>query len=114
MDNLHLWAVNNAYRYRFFFQVVLPQTGGSNKAGYRLVYSNTKGDFNLDGVFNVISYDVVPKIKDMLLDLDFKVGFCLTCYRTVIILQAWAMGLGEFAVEHIGCVPRFTGCSFTA
>uniref|UniRef100_A0A0E0EEY1 Helicase ATP-binding domain-containing protein n=1 Tax=Oryza meridionalis TaxID=40149 RepID=A0A0E0EEY1_9ORYZ len=52
--------------------VVLPQTGGSNKAGYRLVYSNTKGDFNLDGVFNVISYDVVPKIKDMLLDLDFK------------------------------------------
>jgi SWI/SNF-related matrix-associated actin-dependent regulator 1 of chromatin subfamily A len=73
MDNLHLWAVNNAYRYRFFFQVVLPQTGGSNKAGYRLVYSNTKGDFNLDGVFNVISYDVVPKIKDMLLDLDFKI-----------------------------------------
>jgi SWI/SNF-related matrix-associated actin-dependent regulator 1 of chromatin subfamily A len=53
--------------------VVLPQTGGSNKAGYRLVYSNTKGDFNLDGVFNVISYDVVPKIKDMLLDLDFKI-----------------------------------------
>uniref|UniRef100_A0A453AZ90 SWI/SNF-related matrix-associated actin-dependent regulator of chromatin subfamily A-like protein 1 n=1 Tax=Aegilops tauschii subsp. strangulata TaxID=200361 RepID=A0A453AZ90_AEGTS len=54
-------------------QVVLPQTGGSNKAGFRLVYSNTKGDFHLDGVFNVISYDVVPKIQSTLLDLDFKI-----------------------------------------
>uniref|UniRef100_A0A453AZB8 Helicase ATP-binding domain-containing protein n=1 Tax=Aegilops tauschii subsp. strangulata TaxID=200361 RepID=A0A453AZB8_AEGTS len=53
--------------------VVLPQTGGSNKAGFRLVYSNTKGDFHLDGVFNVISYDVVPKIQSTLLDLDFKI-----------------------------------------
>ncbi|OEL22849.1 DNA annealing helicase and endonuclease ZRANB3 [Dichanthelium oligosanthes] len=54
-------------------QVVLPQTGGSHKAGFRLVYSNTKGDFRLDGVFNVISYDVVPKIQSTLLDLDFKI-----------------------------------------
>uniref|UniRef100_A0ACD5UJZ8 Uncharacterized protein n=1 Tax=Avena sativa TaxID=4498 RepID=A0ACD5UJZ8_AVESA len=53
--------------------VVLPQTGGSKKAGFRLVYSNTKGDFCLDGVFNVISYDVVPKIQSTLLDLDFKI-----------------------------------------
>ncbi|VAH27589.1 unnamed protein product [Triticum turgidum subsp. durum] len=53
--------------------VVLPQTGGSNKAGFRLVYSNTKGDFHLDGMFNVISYDVVPKIQSTLLDLDFKI-----------------------------------------
>ncbi|KQK15029.1 SWI/SNF-related matrix-associated actin-dependent regulator of chromatin subfamily A-like protein 1 [Brachypodium distachyon] len=53
--------------------VVLPQTGGSNKAGFRLVYSNTKGDFDLDGVFNVISYDVIPKIQSTLLDLDFKI-----------------------------------------
>ncbi|KAF8774895.1 hypothetical protein HU200_005187 [Digitaria exilis] len=29
--------------------------------------------FVLDGVFNVISYDVVPKIQSTLLDLDFKV-----------------------------------------
>ncbi|KAL6841754.1 hypothetical protein ACP4OV_028266 [Aristida adscensionis] len=53
--------------------VVLPQTGGSNKAGFRLVYSNTKGDLRLDGVFNVISYDVVPKIQSTLLDMDFKI-----------------------------------------
>ncbi|KAK3127822.1 hypothetical protein QOZ80_7AG0578840 [Eleusine coracana subsp. coracana] len=53
--------------------VMLPQTGGSNKAGFRLVYSNSKGDFRLDGLFNVISYDVVPKIQTTLLDLDFKV-----------------------------------------
>ncbi|PUZ73106.1 hypothetical protein GQ55_2G448200 [Panicum hallii var. hallii] len=53
--------------------VVLPQTGGSHKAGFRLVYSNTKGDICLDGVFNVISYDVVPKIQSTLLDSDFKI-----------------------------------------
>jgi len=53
--------------------VVLPQTGGSHKAGFRLVYSNTKGDIHLDGVFNVISYDVVPKIQSTLLDSDFKI-----------------------------------------
>ncbi|KAL5196682.1 hypothetical protein ABZP36_000194 [Zizania latifolia] len=53
--------------------VVLPQMGGSNKAGFRLVYSNTKGDFHLDGVFNVISYDIVPKIQSTLLDLDFRI-----------------------------------------
>ncbi|KAL6657041.1 hypothetical protein ACP70R_004821 [Stipagrostis hirtigluma subsp. patula] len=53
--------------------VVSPQTGGSNKAGFRLVYSNTKGDFRLDGVFNVISYDIVPKIRSTLLDMDFKI-----------------------------------------
>ncbi|XP_062189338.1 uncharacterized protein LOC133892517 isoform X2 [Phragmites australis] len=53
--------------------VVLPHTGGSSKTGFRLVYSNTKGDFRLDGVFNVISYDVVPKIQSTLLDLDFKI-----------------------------------------
>lgn len=53
--------------------MVLPQTGGSNKAGFRLVYSNSKGDFCLDGLFNVISYDVVPKIQSTVLDLDFKV-----------------------------------------
>jgi hypothetical protein len=62
------------------FQVVLPQTGGSHKAGFRLVYSNTKGDFRLDGVFNVISYDVVPKIQSTLLDLDFKVDFFVTYF----------------------------------
>jgi SWI/SNF-related matrix-associated actin-dependent regulator of chromatin subfamily A-like protein 1 len=40
-----------------------------------VAYSNSKGDFHLDGVFNVISYDVVPKIQSTLLDLDFKVDF---------------------------------------
>jgi SWI/SNF-related matrix-associated actin-dependent regulator of chromatin subfamily A-like protein 1 len=53
----------------------LPHTGGSHKAGFRVAYSNSKGDFHLDGVFNVISYDVVPKIQSTLLDLDFKVDF---------------------------------------
>lgn len=53
----------------------MPHTGGSHKAGFRVAYSNSKGDFHLDGVFNVISYDVVPKIQSTLLYLDFKVDF---------------------------------------
>ncbi|XP_072979567.1 uncharacterized protein [Typha angustifolia] len=53
--------------------VVLPQYGGSNRAGFKIVYSNSKAAIHLDGVFNIISYDVVPKIQHVLLDSDFKI-----------------------------------------
>ncbi|KAL5538777.1 hypothetical protein UlMin_043917 [Ulmus minor] len=53
--------------------VVLPQCGGSNKSGFTIVSSNTKGAIRLDGVFNIISYDVVPKLKDLLMASEFKV-----------------------------------------
>lgn len=53
--------------------VVLPQSGGSNRGGFRILSSNTKGTIHLDGLFNIISYDVVPKLQHMLMALDFKV-----------------------------------------
>ncbi|WOL10504.1 SWI/SNF-related matrix-associated actin-dependent regulator of chromatin [Canna indica] len=53
--------------------VVLSQHGGSNKAGFKIVYSNLKSNIYLDGLFNIVSYDVIPKIKDMLLASDFKI-----------------------------------------
>ncbi|KAL2242482.1 UNVERIFIED_CONTAM: SWI/SNF-related matrix-associated actin-dependent regulator of chromatin subfamily A-like protein 1, partial [Sesamum indicum] len=46
---------------------------GSNRVGFNIVPSNTRRPINLDGVFNIISYDTVPKLQDMLLASDFKV-----------------------------------------
>ncbi|KAL0392527.1 UNVERIFIED_CONTAM: SWI/SNF-related matrix-associated actin-dependent regulator of chromatin subfamily A-like protein 1 [Sesamum radiatum] len=45
---------------------------GSNRGGFNIVPSNTRRPINLDGVFNIISYDTVPKLQDMLLASDFK------------------------------------------
>ncbi|XP_043710731.1 SWI/SNF-related matrix-associated actin-dependent regulator of chromatin subfamily A-like protein 1 isoform X2 [Telopea speciosissima] len=53
--------------------VVLSQLGGSNRGGFKIVQSNSKGTIHLDGVFNIISYDVVPKLQDVLLASEFKV-----------------------------------------
>ncbi|XP_062143906.1 uncharacterized protein LOC133851479 isoform X2 [Alnus glutinosa] len=53
--------------------VVLSQCGGSNRAGYTVVSSNSKGSIHLDGLFNIISYDVVPKLQNLLMALEFKV-----------------------------------------
>ncbi|KAI9125664.1 hypothetical protein K1719_003082 [Acacia pycnantha] len=53
--------------------VVLSQSGGSNKGGFTIVSSNTKSSIHLDGVFNIISYDLVPKLQSMLMASDFKV-----------------------------------------
>ncbi|PKI43064.1 hypothetical protein CRG98_036543, partial [Punica granatum] len=53
--------------------VLLSQGGGSNRGGFRIVYSNNKHGVHLDGLFNVISYDAVPKIQNALLSSDFKV-----------------------------------------
>nr|XP_016445129.1 PREDICTED: SWI/SNF-related matrix-associated actin-dependent regulator of chromatin subfamily A-like protein 1 isoform X3 [Nicotiana tabacum] len=53
--------------------VVLSQWGGSNKAGFKIVPSNTKKSVHLDGVFNIVSYDIVPKLQDLLMASTFKV-----------------------------------------
>ncbi|KAI3459786.1 hypothetical protein Pfo_016449 [Paulownia fortunei] len=53
--------------------VVLSQWSGSNRGGFNIVPSNTKRPVNLDGIFNIISYDIVPKLQDILLASDFKV-----------------------------------------
>lgn len=56
-------------------QVVLSQSNGSNRGGFNIVPSNAKKPINLDGVFNIISYDIVPKLQDRLLASAFKVIF---------------------------------------
>ncbi|KAL6535641.1 hypothetical protein OROMI_027015 [Orobanche minor] len=53
--------------------VVLSQWNGSNRGGFNVVSSNAKKPINLDGVFNIISYDIVPKLQDRILASDFKV-----------------------------------------
>ena len=54
--------------------MVLSQWSGSNRGGFRIVPSNTRGTINLDGVFNIISYDVVPKLQKILAESEFKVS----------------------------------------
>ncbi|XP_037494779.1 SWI/SNF-related matrix-associated actin-dependent regulator of chromatin subfamily A-like protein 1 isoform X2 [Jatropha curcas] len=53
--------------------VVLSQCSGSNRAGFTILSSNTKGNIHLDGLFNIISYDVVPKLQNVLMASEFKV-----------------------------------------
>ncbi|XP_047977230.1 SWI/SNF-related matrix-associated actin-dependent regulator of chromatin subfamily A-like protein 1 isoform X2 [Salvia hispanica] len=53
--------------------VVLSQSNGSNKAGFNIVPSNSKMPIILDGIFNIISYDIVPKLQNTLLASAFKV-----------------------------------------
>ncbi|XP_073305866.1 uncharacterized protein [Primulina huaijiensis] len=53
--------------------VVLSQWSGSNRGGYKIVQSNSRVSVNLDGVFNIISYDIVPKLQDILLASKFQV-----------------------------------------
>ncbi|TKY54337.1 SWI/SNF-related matrix-associated actin-dependent regulator of chromatin subfamily A protein 1 [Spatholobus suberectus] len=53
--------------------IVLPQSGGSNRGGFNIVSSNAKSSISLDGLFNIISYDLVPKLQNMLITCDFKV-----------------------------------------
>lgn len=52
--------------------VLLSQCKGSNRSGFRIVASNTKSSVHLDGLFNIISYDVVPKLQNVLMSSDFK------------------------------------------
>ncbi|KAM7463221.1 hypothetical protein LguiA_031342 [Lonicera macranthoides] len=53
--------------------VVLSQCSGSNRGGFNIVPSSSKRSIRLDGLFNIISYDIVPKIQDALKASDFKV-----------------------------------------
>ncbi|KAH9684205.1 chromatin remodeling factor18 [Citrus sinensis] len=53
--------------------VVLSQLGGSNRSGFTIVSSNTKRNIHLDGLFNIISYDVVLKLQNILMSSNFKI-----------------------------------------
>lgn len=52
--------------------VVLSQCTGSNRGGFSVV-STAKGSACLDGVFNIVSYDSVPKLQGTLMSSEFKV-----------------------------------------
>ncbi|KAL5700587.1 DNA helicase [Ranunculus cassubicifolius] len=53
--------------------VVLSQCTGSNRGGFTIVPSNVKSSIRLDGVFNIISYDIVPKLQHVLMASDFRI-----------------------------------------
>ncbi|KAL2456955.1 chromatin remodeling factor18 [Forsythia ovata] len=53
--------------------VVLSQWSGSNRGGFNIITSNTRKSIHLDGVFNIISYDIVQKLQDVLMASEFKV-----------------------------------------
>ncbi|XP_061354693.1 uncharacterized protein LOC133299272 [Gastrolobium bilobum] len=53
--------------------IVLSQSGGSNRGGFNIVSSSAKSSIHLDGLFNIISYDLVPKLQNMLIASNFKV-----------------------------------------
>lgn len=53
---------------------------GSNKGGFTIIRSNTKGDIRLDGLFNIVAYDAVPKLQGVLVNSDFKVSLSNNLY----------------------------------
>ncbi|XP_021774693.1 SWI/SNF-related matrix-associated actin-dependent regulator of chromatin subfamily A-like protein 1 [Chenopodium quinoa] len=52
--------------------VLLSQCSGSNRGGFSVV-STAKGTARLDGLFNIVSYDSVPKLQGTLMASEFKV-----------------------------------------
>ncbi|XVF41467.1 hypothetical protein PTKIN_Ptkin01aG0282100 [Pterospermum kingtungense] len=53
--------------------VVFSQPGVSNRCGFTILSSNSKGGIHLDGLFNIISYDLVAKLENVLMASDFRV-----------------------------------------
>lgn len=53
--------------------VIFSQLGGSNRGGFTILSSNSKGGIHLDGLFNIISYDMVAKLENVLMASEFKV-----------------------------------------
>ncbi|KAG5112735.1 hypothetical protein JHK82_036004 [Glycine max] len=64
---LHFSSFNRTH------SIVLSQNGGSNRGGFNIVSSSAKSSIHLDGLFNIISYDLVPKLQNMLMTCNFKV-----------------------------------------
>ncbi|KAI5435394.1 hypothetical protein KIW84_021994 [Lathyrus oleraceus] len=54
--------------------VVLSQSGGSNRGGFNIVSPpSVKNNIHLNGLFNIISYDMVEKLQSTLMESAFKV-----------------------------------------
>ncbi|OMO71315.1 SNF2-related protein [Corchorus olitorius] len=53
--------------------IIFSQISGSNRGGFTILSSKNKGGIRLDGMFNIISYDLVAKIENALMASEFKV-----------------------------------------
>lgn len=56
-----------------YVQVLLSAAGGSNRGGYTILRSNMRTSVRFDGVFNIVSYDAIPKFQNILMSTEFKV-----------------------------------------
>lgn len=52
----------------------MSQCSSSNKEGFNIVHSAGKGPVTLDGLFNIVSYDLVTKLSDAISEAQFKVS----------------------------------------
>lgn len=84
-------------KFPLFWQVILSQCGGSNKAGFTIVPSNLKSNVHLDGLFNIVSYDTVPKLQKVLMASDFKVNqirlLCLYVIKCILTILPGQLAL---------------------
>jgi hypothetical protein len=68
-------------------QVVMSQWAGSNIGNFNIVQTSSKQTVRLDGVFNIISYELVSKLQEILVNSDFKASalshllYCLLSAR---------------------------------
>ena len=51
----------------------MSQWPGSKIGNFNIVQTSSKHTIQLDGVFNIISYELVSKIQEILVNSDFKV-----------------------------------------
>ncbi|KAG5028687.1 hypothetical protein JHK87_012201 [Glycine soja] len=57
----------------FIESKLLPFQREGVRGGFNIVSSSAKSSIHLDGVFNIISYDLVPKLQNMLMTCNFKI-----------------------------------------
>ncbi|KAH9322233.1 hypothetical protein KI387_016872, partial [Taxus chinensis] len=53
--------------------IVMSQFAGSSREGFNIVQSSSKHNVQLDGLFNIVSYDLLPKLQETLMNTDFKI-----------------------------------------
>ena len=51
----------------------MSQYCGSNREGFNILQTSGRKSVRLDGLFNIISYDLVTKLQEDITQADFKV-----------------------------------------
>jgi SWI/SNF-related matrix-associated actin-dependent regulator 1 of chromatin subfamily A len=64
-------------------QIAMSQYCGSNREGFNILQTSGRKSVRLDGLFNIISYDLVTKLQEDIAQADFKVQ--LEIYLTSLI-----------------------------